>query len=228
MDPNRKSWNDRHKRLRQMFGDPGELAAVIDLFLQQHAMVHDAKMSDSGLHSFSDAVWQGANETIIRCVPAKFEHSVAWLLWHIARIEDMTMNTLLAGTIQVFHQGSWLEKLKINVRHSGNVVMDKEAVTKLSRAIDIDMLRAYRLAVGQSTREAVKGLQPDEFGQKVDSARLQELLDNGSVAEEASDLLTYWGNLTKAGLLLMPPTRHNFIHLNEALKVKKNCYGLKS
>ena len=228
MDPDHKSWNDRHKRLRQMFGNPGKLAVAIDLFLQQHAMVHDAKMSDSGLRSFSDEVWQGANETVIRCVPAKFEHSIAWLLWHIARIEDMTMNTLLAGKIQIFHQDSWLEKLKINVRHSGNVVMDKDAVTALSQAIDIDMLRAYRLAVGQSTRETVKGLQPDELGQKVDPASLQELLDEGSVAEEASDLLTYWGNLTKAGLLLMPPTRHNFIHLNEALKVKKNCYGLKS
>lgn len=211
-----------------MFGDPGELAAAIDLFLQQHAMVHDAKMSDSRLCSFSDEVWQHAGETVIRCVPAKFEHSIAWLIWHVARIEDMTMNVLLAGTIQVFHQDSWLEKLRINVRHSGNVVMDKDAVTALSQAIDIDMLRAYRLAVGRSTREAVKGLQPDELRQKVNPARLQELLVDGSVAGEASDLLTYWGNLTKAGLLLMPPTRHNFIHLNEALKVKKNCYGLKS
>ena len=68
----------------------------------------------------------------------------------------------------------------------------------------------------------------DEFKQKVDPARLQELLDNGSVIEEASDLLAYWGNLTKAGLLLMPPTRHNFIHLNEAIKVKKECYRLRS
>jgi len=228
MDTNRKSWNDQHKRLRQMFSNPGELAAAIDLFLQQHAMVHDAKMSNSGLHSFSDEVWQRASEMVTRCVPPKFEHSIAWLLWHIARIEDMTMNALLAGKTQIFHQGSWLEKLKINVRHSGNVVMDKDAVIALSQAIDIDMLRAYRLAVGQSTREAVKGLQPDELGQKIDSVRLQELLDDGSVTEEASDLLTYWGNLTKAGLLLMPPTRHNFIHLNEALKVKKNCYGLKS
>ena len=228
MDPNRKSWNDGHKRLRQMFSNLGELTAAIHLFLQQHAMVHDEKMSNSDLHSFSDEVWQEANETVIRCVPAKFEHSIAWLLWHIARIEDMTMNALLAGKTQIFHQDSWLEKLRINVRHSGNVVMDKDAVTALSQVIDIDTLRAYRLAVGRSTREAVKGLQPDELGQKVDSARLQELLDDGSVAEEASDLLTYWGNLTKAGLLLMPPTRHNFIHLNEALKVKKNCYGLKS
>jgi hypothetical protein len=38
-------------------------------------------------------------------------------------------------------------------------------------------------------------------------------------------VLEYWGGLTYAGLLLMPPTRHNFIHLNEALRVKKKVAG---
>jgi hypothetical protein len=133
------------------------------------------------------------------------------------------MNGLLAGVTQIFHQGDWLNRLNIAVKHSGNVVMDKADVTELSRVMDIEELKRYRLAVGRSTQDAVKILEPDEFKQKVDPARLQELLDNGSVMEEASDLLAYWGNLTKAGLLLMPPTRHNFIHLNEAMKVKKEC-----
>ena len=131
------------------------------------------------------------------------------------------MNGLLAGKPQVFHQEDWLARLNITIQHSGNVVMDDADVTELSQVIDIEALKAYRLAVGRSTREAVQSLQPDEFKQKVDPARLQELLDNGSVVEEASDLLDYWGNLTKAGLLLMPPTRHNFIHLNEAHEGEK-------
>jgi hypothetical protein len=59
--------------------------------------------------------------------------------------------------------------------------------------------------------------------QKVSPARLQRLLDDGSVPPEAMGLIEYWGNLTIAGLLLMPPTRHCLVHLNEALKVKKKC-----
>jgi len=34
-------------------------------------------------------------------------------------------------------------------------------------------------------------------------------------------VIDYWSGLTLAGLLLMPPTRHNFIHLNEALRLKQ-------
>ena len=223
MEPNRKLWNDRHKLLRKALSKSNEHPNAIDLFLHQHAMVHRGEMSQMGLHSFADEVWQGASEVIIRCVPPKFEHSIAWLIWHIARIEDMTMNGLLTGKMQIFFQDDWLQKLNITEKHSGNVVMDDADVTELSRIINIDALKAYRLAVGRSTQEAVKALQPDEFKGKVNPARLQEFLDNGSVVEEASDLLTYWGNLTLAGMLLMPPTRHCLVHLNEALKVKRKC-----
>lgn len=228
MDPNRKDWNRGQKQLRQLLTKSDDHASAIDLFLRQHAMVHRAEMSRMGLHSFADEVWQDASDELIRRIPPKFEHSVAWIIWHIARIEDMTMNGLLAERRQVFHQDDWPKRLNISIQHSGNVVMDKVDVTKLNQVINIEELKIYRLVVGRSTREAVKTLDPDEFKQKVDPVRLQELLDNGSVAEDASDLLVYWGNLTKAGLLLMPPTRHNFIHLNEAMKVKKKCYGLNS
>jgi hypothetical protein len=228
MEPNRKYWNDQHKLLRQVVSKPGEHVTSIDLFLQLHAMVHESEMADSGVDSFADEVWQDASEVTLRCVPPKFKHSIAWIIWHITRIEDMTMNGLLAERKQIFHQDDWLTRLNITFQHSGNVVMDDADVTELSQAIDIEALRAYRLAVGRSTREVVGSLHPEEFKKKVDPGRLQRLLDDGSVPEEASDLLVYWGGLTKAGLLLMPPTRHNFIHLNEALKVKKKCYQLRS
>jgi hypothetical protein len=50
---------------------------------------------------------------------------------------------------------------------------------------------------------------------------LQQVLDEGAVVQEAQGLLDYWGGLNIAGLLLMPPTRHNFVHLNEALRIKQ-------
>jgi hypothetical protein len=35
----------------------------------------------------------------------------------------------------------------------------------------------------------------------------------------------YWSRRTVAGLLLMPPTRHCFLHLNEALRIKHALLG---
>ena len=147
MDANHKLWNDQHKLLRQALSKPDEHPKALELFLRQHAMVHDAETSLAGLPSFADEVWWGASETTIRCLPPKFEHSIAWLIWHIARIEDMTMNVLMAGKSQIFYQGDWLTKLKIKIRHTGNVVMDTDDVTALSNTIDIGALKAYRCEV---------------------------------------------------------------------------------
>jgi hypothetical protein len=41
------------------------------------------------------------------------------------------------------------------------------------------------------------------------------------VLEAGKSVLDYWGGFTVAGLLLMPPTRHNFIHLNEILRIRQ-------
>jgi hypothetical protein len=71
------------------------------------------------------------------------------------------------------------------------------------------------------------GLPPEAINHKVDPRRLQRLMDEGAVVEAARGLIDYWGGLSIAGLLLMPPTRHNFVHLNEALRVKKKCLSLR-
>jgi hypothetical protein len=79
------------------------------------------------------------------------------------------------------------------------------------------------LAVGRRTREIVKQLQPAELKQKVEPSRLQQVLDEGAVVEAARGIVDYWSKRNTAGLLLMPATRHNLIHLNEALQIKRRC-----
>ena len=34
-------------------------------------------------------------------------HSIAWFIWHMTRIEDVTMNLLLAGSPEVFSSANW-------------------------------------------------------------------------------------------------------------------------
>jgi len=219
MDPQRKLWNERQKELRAALAQLGDLAKAIDLFLCQHAMVHASEMSQSGLPSFEDGLWAGLSEPDIRLIPAREEHSLVWIIWHLARIEDVTMNLLVAGSPEVFQQGGWREKLNVPIIHTGNL-MGSSDVENLSAAVDIDQLRRYRLVVGRRTREIAGSLQPDEIRRKTSPARLEQIMKQGAVLDTAQDLLAYWGGLTVAGLLLMPPTRHNFIHLNEAWRIR--------
>ena len=218
MEPNRKSWNNGQQKLRRGL-TAKDYQNAVNQFLIQHAMVHNKKISHMDVWSFEDELWHGLTDEQFRAIPPKGEHSIAWILFHIARIEDITMNMLVAGTVQVYKRDNWAKKLKSTIHHSANK-MDDKSVQQLSSSLDMAALREYRLSVGKKTREIIHQIQPDEFSQKVELVRLEKLLKEGAMIEDAMEIIDYWSKRTIAGLLLMPPTRHNFLHLNEAFRIK--------
>jgi hypothetical protein len=220
MNPDRKLWNKQQQELRQNLARTDSHQKAMELFLSQHAMVHAADMSHAGLWSFEDEILEGVKGNQMRLIPNKCTHSLAWVLWHMTRIEDVTMNLLVAGSPQVLLRENWLERMQISLRDTGNA-MTTTAVMELSDNINLETLRAYRLSVGRRTREIALQLLPEQIKKKVEPNRLQQIAREEAVVEAASGLLDYWSGLTIAGLLLMPPTRHNFIHWNEALRIKK-------
>ncbi len=214
-----KVFNARHKQLRQLLGNPDNHTQAIELLLHHHATLHSEGLATTESWSFADAVFDGLATEQARAIPNKEEHSIAWLFWHMARIEDVAMNTLVAGSAQVLND-EWQQKLRVSIHHSGNAMHEKE-VQKLSSAVNISALRAYRRAVGRQTQEIVKNLPPETLNQAVDPIRVQQVMEQGDLREAASGIADYWGRRTIAGLLLMPATRHNMVHLNEAFKIKK-------
>lgn len=219
MNPNHEQYNDRQKELRAIIRLPEEFQNAISLFLNQHAMVHTNEMSGTGLWSFEDEIWQGLSDKAFRTINENGIHSIAWAIWHITRIEDVTMNGLVAGREQVFSSDDWQKRMNTQIIHTGNA-MNVEAVSEFSTTIDSGELKAYRMAVGRRTREIVGRLTPEDLTRKVDPLRLERIVPEGWVLPEAGEVINYWSGLDIAGFLLMPPTRHSFIHLNEASQIK--------
>ena len=219
MDSNRKFWNHNHQRLNRLFAK-GDRDSAISLFLDQHAMVHSAKVTRSRLWSFEDELLHDMSLEEIRQIPAGGEHSIAWILFHLARIEDITMNMLVAGTGQMFSRDSWAAKMNVSILHSANR-MDEQSVAELSDNINIPCLHEYRAVVARRTRQIVQKLQAQDFKRKVDPTRIEKVLGEKAVTPEAMEIVNYWSKKTIAGLLLIPPTRHCILHLNEGMRVKK-------
>jgi hypothetical protein len=222
MDPARKLWNDQQQALRKAVSRRADHEQAVELFLRQHGMVHAGIVSEAEGPTFEDEVWDGLDEAAARIIPAKMEHSIAWLCYHVARCEDITMNLLLAGTAQVLREGGWVEKMGIGICDTGNS-MDMDAIRLFSTAIDLQALRAYHAAVGRRTREIVASVPAGCFTQPVNAARLPRIIEEGAVLPEAVWLINYWGGLTLGGLLLMPPTRHCLVHINEAMRIREKC-----
>lgn len=219
LESNRKRLLKQQTALRKLMTDTDQFTEAFDLFFNQHAMLHSAKISAASLWSFEDSILDDMSHEQIRRIPDNCEHSVAWCFWHMARIEDVTMNLLVAGRSQVIHQDSWLKSLRSPIHDTGNA-LNKAEMIQFTSNVDIDSLRAYRLAVGHRTREIVRMLQPLDLKRKVDLARLEQVMAEEAVDRDAQGIVDYWSKRTIAGLLLMPATRHNLVHLNEALKLK--------
>jgi hypothetical protein len=220
MDARRKTWNERQQELRTSLSCLREHTRAIELFLIQHAMTHAGELSTSGPVSFEDEIWDNLTDPASRFIPEKCEHSIVWCFWHMTRCEDITTNMLITGTSQLLFNDGWFERMRVLSRDTGNSMSAAE-IADFSARIDIPALRAYRLAVGTRTREVVQALRPGEFKRKTDPIRSQKVLAEGAVFSSQQWLIDYWSRLTVAGLLLMPSTRHNLIHLNEASKIKK-------
>jgi hypothetical protein len=75
--------------------------------------------------------------------------------------------------------------------------------------------------VGRVTEEIVKELNPEEINRNVLPSRINQVRLERVVAENAGGILEYWSKRSIGGLLLMPPTRHCFVHLNEAVRVRR-------
>ncbi len=193
---------------------------AIDLFLSHHASLHSAEVAKSEIGSYFDGIVEDLTEKQLRKSINKDAHSIVWLIWHLARIEDVTMNFLVAGEGHVLDQKNWFKKLDLKFRHTGNLMSESEII-ELSNTVNVKALFQYRNAVARRTREIAQSLTGEDLKKKVDPANIQKIREAGAVLPEAEDLLSYWGRKNFTGLLLMPATRHIIVHLNEAFRIRQ-------
>ncbi len=214
MESNLKYWNAQHQLLHRLLLKDKAYQQAIPIFLEHHAAVHATKLQTGAHWSWHDEVLNGVTPEQMRYAPKGSPHSVAWRIWHMARIEDVTMNILLADGAQVFESGKWRDKLDIDCVSVGNEMTDA-GIEALSKAINLKALFAYRLAVGKRTRALVKRLDFARLSQPPTPDRLHRLSAEHAVEQSTLWLVDYWGSHPAANLLLMPATRHSFVHLNE-------------
>jgi hypothetical protein len=214
----RRAWNQQHQILRQRLHDR-DFPGALPIFLRQHALIHAAGLENDLHWSFQDEAVRGLSVEQLRIIPPGKPHSIAWLIWHVTRIEDVTLNLLLADTAQVSESGGWHDKLKTAFVDVGNE-MSKDEIAQLSAEVDLKALLAYRIAVGKRTRSIVRRLKPDTLWQRPALERVQQIAAVGAVRAVDAPLLAYWGRNLNANLLLMPATRHGFLHLNEAQRLR--------
>jgi len=177
-----------------------------DLFLAQHSGMQSASVAGNKA-SAVERVLNGLTEDQMRVRPREDLNSIAWILWHVARAEDIFVNPVLSGRSQVFDD-AWMKKLNVTRKDFG-IGMKSPDVSELTKAINIDALREYRDAVGKRTREVVGGFQAGDWEGQVQQAGVDRALaEGGFPAPVAQAFMGRPRVMVLTGIALFHPAGH--------------------
>jgi hypothetical protein len=182
------------------------------MFLAQHALLHSAEVT-GGL-SMVDRTFGGLTDEQMRLRPWKGGNSLAWLLWHMARTEDVNVNLVVVDGRQVFDDG-WARRLNVS-RPDIGTGMTAEEVADLGEALDIASAREYRNAVGRRTRDVVAACAAGFLDDTVSPADVARASAAGAIGARAEWVVAFWQNQPRATRLATVGITHNALHLGEA------------
>lgn len=151
--------------------------------------------------------------------------TIAYSIWHIFRIEDIVMHTLINKDEQVFFTGNYQKHINSPIITTGNELV-KQQIADFSGQLNLQELYSYIFEVKKSTEKIIKSLSYVDLAQKISEERKECLksLHVVSTDENAIWLIDYWCNKDIRGLIQMPFSRHWIMHTEACLRIKNKIH----
>ncbi len=179
---------------------------ISTLFLQRYDPLHNFYLA---------GIWEQAPHDLMRLRPHPRTNSIAWNLWHIARVEDAGLNRFVADRPQVLDEGSWMERMNLPWRHHGTEMTFAE-VDELNQRVDCSALHDYWLAVQARTRLILSMLELHEMDAAMEEGRLRQImLDEGLAHSNPEGFIKNYLGWSKGKCLFTFGLTHTFQHLGE-------------
>ncbi len=152
--------------------------------------------------------------------------TIAYSIWHIFRIEDIVVHTLISEDEQVFFAGNYKERINSPIITTGNELV-KQQIADFSKQLNLKELYSYIFEVKESSEKIVARLSYDELKRKIPEERREYLkfLNVVNTDENAFWLIDYWCNKDIRGLIQMPLSRHWIMHIEACLRIKNKIHS---
>ena len=153
--------------------------------------------------------------------------TLAFSIWHIFRIEDIVVHSLILNNKQIFFSSNWQEEIGSKIVTTGNELQSDE-IEEFSKHLNVSALYDYATAVKASTDEFLTQLKYDNLKQTFGEEDKKRLIENGSIShdEDAVWLIDYWCGKDIAGLIKMPLSRHWIMHVEAMQRIKNKLCKL--
>jgi hypothetical protein len=193
---------------------------LVEFFLELHAATHDGEVSGGAARSARGL--GGLTDDQVRLRPGPGLNSIVWLLWHMARTEDVAVNLVVAAQAPVFDDG-WGRRMRVHRRDMGTGMTAAE-VAEISERADVAAVRAYRAAVGIRTRQVVSSFSPEAWDEILDLEDTTRAAEVGAFGpnDDWIDGVGHrpWQGHTRGHQLGQTAIRHNTAHIGEAVTIR--------
>jgi hypothetical protein len=179
---------------------------ALDLLMLRYDAVHGGFVPD---------LFEGLTDAQARARPGGV-NSVAWLVWHLTRVQDAVVSRLVEDRPQVLDEGGWRATMRVDRRDVGSG-MTPDEVDALSAAIDPDALRAYHRAVADFTKRVATSLPAASWAEIVPEGRVRRVVaDEGLLVEAGAWVGDFWARgLPRGWYLLQVGLLHPYGHCFE-------------
>lgn len=191
---------------------------AIQYFLPYHDVLHVR---------WKGRLVEGLTDEQLRVKPHPAINSIAWLLWHMARSEDVGISAFIAVRPQLAEEEDWFTRLNVPRRDIGTGMTDDE-VAELGRQIDLPALDAYWDAVYRRTRTLLERMDPATLDEVVDPAYAREAIEKGGLLQESQQWAwNLWQEgYTRGYFLNYMAASHVSRHIGEG-SVARAMYGFR-
>lgn len=212
-----KEWSEINKEMQLLLHKRDTFADGIEACLKLRNTLSDAvrelcrKLGDE-------------QYSLMPCPNAKGYHckTIAYSIWHMARIEDITAHTLTADDMQVLFRDNHLEEIGSPIITTGNELVGDEIVT-FSKGLNIVGLLRYAGDVRASTDELLRDLSFEDTKRRFDDEDRRRVIASKCVSkdESAAWLIDCWCGKDVAGIIRMPFTRHLIMHIEAMMRIAR-------
>ncbi len=211
-----KEWSDLNKKMQLQLKKKDTYEAGINTLMMLRAELMTQIMqfkSELKNEDFSAMPFMNAK--------GHHNKTIAYSLWHVFRIEDIVMHSLIAGDEQILFSGDYQRRIQAPIITTGNELV-KEEIAGFSKQLCIEELYHYITEVDKATTEIVKSLSYEDLKVQMteEKRKYLESLNVVSRDENAYWLIDYWCEKDIRGLIQMPLSRHWIMHIEACLRIR--------
>ncbi len=210
-----KEWSELNKQMQVLLRKKDTFTDGINVCLTLRNILSDAveklcnKLSDE---QYSLMPYPNANGYHCK--------TIAYSIWHLARIEDITAHTLIECNEQVLFRDNHLKTTCSPITTTGNE-LTKDEIIAFSQILNIAELLRYAADVKASTDKLLSRLGFEQSKRKFTNDDKERVIASKSVSkdENAVWLIDYWCGKDISGIIRMPFTRHLIMHIEAMMRI---------